>query len=79
VSASWLLNVKRICGKTRPVTATGVHVLRDEYARSIEPARAVGAETLKLERTIRVAAAEPSGGTFRLTSRLPIGSLGADE
>jgi hypothetical protein len=53
--------------------------LRDEYARSIEPARAVGAETLKLERTIRVAVAEPSGGTFRLTSRLPIGSLGADE
>ena len=60
MSASWLLNVKRICGKTRPVTATGVHVLRDEYARSIEPVRALADETMKLERTIRDAAAEPS-------------------
>jgi hypothetical protein len=52
VSASWLLNVKRICGKTRPVAA-GVQALRDEYTRSIEPARALAAETLKLEHTLR--------------------------
>ena len=30
-------------------TATGVHPLRCEYARTIEPARALAAETLKLE------------------------------
>jgi hypothetical protein len=33
-------------------TATGVHPLRCEYARTIEPARALAAETLNLERTL---------------------------
>ena len=34
------------------MTAAGVHALRAEYTRSIEPARALAAETLKLERTL---------------------------
>jgi len=44
--------VKRIRGKKLPLTAAGVHALRDEYTRTIEPARALGAETLTLERTL---------------------------
>ena len=51
-SASWLLNVRRIYGKTRPVTAAGVHALRDEYTRAIQPSRARAAKTFKLERTL---------------------------
>ena len=35
-----------------PLTAAGVHALRDEYTRTIEPARALAVETLKLERTL---------------------------
>ena len=31
-------------------TAAGVHALRDEYTRTINPARALAAETLQLER-----------------------------
>lgn len=41
--------VKRIRGKKQPLTAAGVQGLRDEYTRTIEPARALAAETLKLE------------------------------
>ena len=52
MNASRLLNVKCICGKTRPVTGGGVHALRDEYTRTIEPARALAAETFILERTL---------------------------
>jgi hypothetical protein len=44
--------VKRIRGKMEPLTAAGLHALRDEYIRTIEPARALAAETLKLERTL---------------------------
>jgi len=44
--------VKRIRGKKPPLTAAGVHALRDEYTRTIEPARALAVETLKLERTL---------------------------
>jgi hypothetical protein len=42
----------RIQGKKQPPTAAGVHALRDEYTRTIEPARALAAETLNLERTL---------------------------
>ncbi len=41
--------VKRIRGKKQPLTAAGVHGLRDEYTRTIAPARARAAETVKLE------------------------------
>ena len=44
--------VKRIRGKKLPLTAAGVQGLRDEYIRSIEPTRALGAEIFKLERTL---------------------------
>jgi hypothetical protein len=59
MSANWLPpdtllqgQGKRIRGKKQPLTAAGVHALRDEYTRSIEPPRALAAETLKLERTL---------------------------
>ena len=49
-SDTWVGEVKRIRGKKLPLTAAGVHALRDEYTRTIEPARALAAETLNLER-----------------------------
>jgi hypothetical protein len=52
VSVSWLLNVSRIYGKTRPVTAAGVQALRDEYTRAIQPSRARAAKTFNLERAL---------------------------
>ena len=51
-SDTWVGEVKRIRGKKLPLTAAGVHALRDEYTRTIEPARALATETLKLERTL---------------------------
>jgi hypothetical protein len=51
-SDTWVGEVKRIRGKKLPLTAAGVHALRDEYTRTIEPSRALAAETLKLERTL---------------------------
>ena len=51
-SDTWVAEVKRIRGKKFPLTAAGVHELRDEYVRTIEPARALAAETLTLERTL---------------------------
>ena len=42
----------RIQGKKQPPTAAGVHALRDEYTRTIEPARALATETLNLGRTL---------------------------
>ena len=44
--------VKRIRGKKPSLTAAGIHALRDEYTRTIEPTRALAAETLALERTL---------------------------
>ena len=35
-----------------PPTSAGLHALRDEYTRTIEPARALAAETVALERTL---------------------------
>jgi hypothetical protein len=51
-SDTWIAEVKRIRGKKLPLTAAGVHALREEYTRTIEPAHALAAETLKLERTL---------------------------
>jgi len=51
-SDTWVREVKRIRGKRLPLTAAGVHALRAEHTRTIEPARALAAETLKLERTL---------------------------
>ena len=44
--------MKRIRGKKLPLTAAGIQALRAEYTRSVEPARALVAETSKLERTL---------------------------
>ena len=43
------------CRRQRPtgrLAAAGLHALRDEYTRSIGPARALAAEALTLERTL---------------------------
>ena len=36
-SDTWVAEVKRIRGKKQPLTAAGVHALRDEYTRTIAP------------------------------------------
>jgi hypothetical protein len=51
-SNTWVSEVKRIRGKKQPLSSAGLHALRDEYARTIEPARALAAETLTLELTL---------------------------
>ena len=51
-SDTWVAEVKRIRGKKQPLTAAGVQGLRAEYTRTIDPARALAAETLTLERTL---------------------------
>ncbi len=59
MSANWLPpdtllrgQRKRIRGKKLSLTAPDLHPLRDEYTRTIEPARALAAQTLNLERTL---------------------------
>jgi methylase of polypeptide subunit release factors len=51
-SNTWVNEVKRIRGKKQPLSSAGLHALRDEHTRTIEPARALAAETLSLERTL---------------------------
>lgn len=51
-SDAWVSEVKRIRGKKHPLSSAGLHALRDEYTRTIEPARACAAETLTLEHTL---------------------------
>ena len=51
-SNTWVSEVKRIRGKKQPLTAAGLHALREEYTRTIEPARALAAEPLTPERTL---------------------------
>ncbi|MFZ4780637.1 MAG: hypothetical protein ACOYM3_35230 [Terrimicrobiaceae bacterium] len=51
-SDSFVAEVKRIRGKKRTLTAAGLSALREEYTRTIEPARALATEALKLERTL---------------------------
>ena len=48
-SDTLVAEVKRIRGKKLPLTAAGVQGLRQEYTGTIEPSRALAAETLKLE------------------------------
>jgi hypothetical protein len=52
-SNTWISEVKRIRGKKHPPCSAGLHALRDEYARTIEPARALATETLNLERKLK--------------------------
>ena len=44
--------MKRIRGKKQALSSAGLHALRDEYTRTIEPASARAAETLTFERTL---------------------------
>jgi len=51
-SNTWVSEVKRLRGKKQPLSSADLHALRDEYTRTIEPTRALAAETLTLERTL---------------------------
>ena len=44
--------MERLGGKKHLLTSAGLQALRDEHTRTIEPARALAAETLTLERTL---------------------------
>jgi len=51
-SDAFVAEVKRIRGKSKPLSAAAIKSLRDEHARSIEPARIQAAEALRLERQL---------------------------
>ena len=51
-SDAFVAEVKRIRGKKNPLSAAGLKSLRDEHARTIEPARTQAAEALQLERRL---------------------------
>ena len=51
-SDGFVAEVKKIRGTKLPLTAASLQGLREEYLRSIEPARLLAAETLKLEREL---------------------------
>ena len=51
-SDGFVAEVKKVRGKKKPLTAAGLKALRDEYARSLEPARKLAAEAVKLEHEI---------------------------
>ena len=44
--------MKKLRGKSQPLTAASLAALRAEYTNSIDPARTLAAETLQLERTL---------------------------
>jgi hypothetical protein len=66
-STAWVSAVKRIRGKKLPLIAAGVKGLRDEYTCTVESARALAAETLKLE--WRQAYATSASGTIHRPDR----------
>jgi hypothetical protein len=51
-SNTWVSEVKRIHGKKQPLSSASLVALGDECTRTIEPARALAAEALTLERTL---------------------------
>lgn len=51
-SESFVAEVKKLRGKKNPLSVAALRSLRDEYTRTIEPARIQAAEALKLERQI---------------------------
>lgn len=51
-SDAFVAEVKRIRGKRNPLSVAALKSLRDEHARTIEPARAKAAEALQLERQL---------------------------
>ena len=48
-SGAFVAEVKRVRGKSRPLTAVTLQALRDEHTRSIEPARTLAAEARQIE------------------------------
>ena len=48
-SDGFVAEVAKVRGKKKPLTAAALKALRDEHAHSIEPARKLAAEALKLE------------------------------
>lgn len=51
-SDAFVAEVKKLRGKKQPLTAASLAALRAEHTQSIDPARALAAETLQLERTL---------------------------
>ncbi|WP_395745417.1 Eco57I restriction-modification methylase domain-containing protein [Prosthecobacter sp.] len=51
-SDAFVAEVKKLRGKSQPLTAASLAALRAEHTRSIAPARALAAEMLQLERTL---------------------------
>jgi hypothetical protein len=75
-SSQWGGEAKGIRGRKRPLTSARVQGLRDEYTRTIEPARALAAQTLKLERNARIqkgvldtAAAQPPSSAYQACNK----------
>jgi len=48
-SDAFVTEIQKARGSKNPLTAAGLRSLRDEYARTIEPARLLAGETLQLE------------------------------
>jgi len=51
-SDALVAEVQKVRGKKHPLSSAGLRALRDEHARSIEPARALAAEASALERRV---------------------------
>ncbi len=51
-SDAFVAKVKKVRGKKNPLSAAALKNLREEHARTIEPARALAAESLTLERRL---------------------------
>ena len=51
-SDAFVAEVKKLRGKKNPLSVAALRSLRDEYTRTIEPARIQAAEALNLERQI---------------------------
>ena len=64
-SNAWVSEIKRIRGKRQPLSSAGLQALRDEYTRTIQPARALAAETLTLERTLSDLVNQPHAYALR--------------
>lgn len=62
-SDALVAKVKKIRGKKKPLTAAALQNLREEHNRSIEPARALSAEALRLENEISCLVNEAYGLT----------------
>ena len=60
-SGTWVREVKRLRGKKLPLTAAGVHALRAEYTRRIEPARTLAAAHLAAPGMCRRVEGQPLG------------------